>query len=118
MGPENRGNFSLDYQSMMYEGVVYPPFIKAEALNELREKHTLRSSDIVIATFPKCGTTWLQQIVLTLLNEADLEGANLRDANLTNTNFSEAILSEADLEGTLLVGTIFEDAEMPEKEIF
>ena len=42
----------------------------------------------------------------------------MQDANLTNTNFSEAILSEADLEGTLLVGTIFEDAEMPEKEIF
>ena len=51
-------------------------------------------------------------------NEADLEGANLRDANLTNTNFSEAILSEADLEGALLVGTIFEDVEMPGKEIF
>ncbi len=76
MGSENQENLSLDYQSMMYEGVVYPPFIKAEALNELREKPTLRSSDIVIATFPKCGTTWMQQIVLTLL--ADGEGSKVR----------------------------------------
>ena len=79
MGSENQENLSLDYQSMMYEGVVYPPFIKAEALNELREKHTLRSSDIVIATFPKCGTTWMQQIVLTLL--ADGDGSKVRQPN-------------------------------------
>ena len=76
MESENQENLSLDYQSMMYEGVVYPPFIKVEALNELREKHTLRSSDIVIATFPKCGTTWMQQIVLTLL--ADGDGSKVR----------------------------------------
>ena len=76
MGSENQENLSLDYQSMIYEGVVYPPFINAEALNELREKHILRSSDIVIATFPKCGTTWMQQIVLTLL--ADSDGSKVR----------------------------------------
>ena len=76
MGSEIQENLSLDYQSMMYQGVVYPPFIKAEALTELRGKHILRYSDIVIATFPKCGTTWMQQIVLTLL--ADGDGSKVR----------------------------------------
>ena len=57
MGSNNLGNLSLNYQSIMYEGVVYPPFIKPEALAQLRNQHTLRSNDIVIAAYPKCGTT-------------------------------------------------------------
>ena len=53
-----------------------PSVYQVKALNELREKHSLRSSDIVIATFPKCGTAWMQQIVLTLL--ADGDGSKVR----------------------------------------
>ena len=94
MESENQENLSLDYQSMMYEGVVYPPFIKAEALNELREKHTLRSSDIVIATFPKCGTTWMQQIVLTLL--ADGDGSKVRQP-MGMSPWLEALVSKQGL---------------------
>jgi len=39
----------------------------------LMAKHgaLLRSSDILIATYPKCGTTWTEQIVLLLLNDCD-----------------------------------------------
>ena len=76
MGSDNLENLSLNYQSIMYEGVVYPPFIKPEALAQLRKQHTLRSNDIVIAAYPKCGTTWMQQIVLTLL--ADGDGSKVR----------------------------------------
>ena len=76
MGSVNLETLSLDYQSIWYEGVVYPPFIKPEALDQLRKQHTLRSNDIVIATFPKCGTAWMQQIVLTLL--ADGDGSKVR----------------------------------------
>ena len=76
MGSYNQENLSLDYHSMTYEGVVQPPFIKLEALDKLRKEHPLRSSDIVIATFPKCGTTLMQQIVLTLL--ADGDGSKVR----------------------------------------
>ena len=76
MGSDNLENLSANYQSIMYEGVVYPPFIKPEALAQLRKQHTLRSNDIVIAAFPKCGTTWMQQIVLTLL--ADGDGSKVR----------------------------------------
>ena len=63
-----RSNFV--YRSSLIDGIHYPPF-------QTEEKHakicdTLRKSvldpkrDIFIATFPKCGTTWLQQICLEL----------------------------------------------------
>ena len=48
----------------------YPPFAKSGPIDSLRSLPLL-PSDIVIATFPKCGTTLMQQIVLTLLNGGD-----------------------------------------------
>jgi len=33
----------------------------------------LRESDIWIVTFPKCGTTWTQELVWTLVNDVDTE---------------------------------------------
>lgn len=35
---------------------------------------TLRDGDIILASFPKCGSTWMQYIVLSLLNNGDVEG--------------------------------------------
>ena len=40
-------------------------------IDDIRRRHTLSPGTIVIATYPKCGTTWMQQIVLTLLAGGD-----------------------------------------------
>eukprot|EP00756_Hemistasia_phaeocysticola_P012088 Hpha_TRINITY_DN15172_c0_g1::TRINITY_DN15172_c0_g1_i1::g.127948::m.127948/K01025/SULT1; sulfotransferase len=41
-------------------------------ITDLMENFRLRSDDIMIATYPKCGTTWVQQIVLLLLADGDI----------------------------------------------
>jgi len=69
------------YKSSNYRGVTYPAFAEEKVMqtviDDLRRRHTLGSGDIVIATYPKCGTTWMQQIVLTLLAGGD--GSKVRD---------------------------------------
>ena len=33
--------------------------------------------DIWIVTFPKCGTTWMQELVWLLINNVDVEGSKI-----------------------------------------
>lgn len=58
---------------ILYEGIVYPPSLVAKKIDEAREGFRFRCDDVVVATFPKCGTTWCQQIVLLLLNDGRAE---------------------------------------------
>jgi hypothetical protein len=59
------------YAYEVVAGKVYPPFAEESVIMEMRQDFKLRDTDIVIATYPKCGTTWMQQIVLTLLFKGD-----------------------------------------------
>lgn len=52
-------------------GCPYPPFLKKAAVDQLQKDFALRDSDIVIATYPKCGTTWMQNILLALQFDGD-----------------------------------------------
>ena len=59
------------YAYSMVHGVVFPPFASEEAIDEMRTVDWSQENDIMIATYPKCGTTWMQQIVLLLLAKGD-----------------------------------------------
>lgn len=47
---------------------LYPVFLPPERLAWLDANVRLRSGDVAIVTYPKCGTTWTEQIVLLLQN--------------------------------------------------
>ena len=51
-------------------GLIQPFDFDLAAVRDLRSRFRLRAHDIVIATYPKCGTTWMQQLVLLLLRGA------------------------------------------------
>ena len=60
------------------EGVGHPPFCDQQRYTELRAstRGTLRPDDVVVSTYPKCGTTWSEQVVLLLQNGGDTSGLN------------------------------------------
>eukprot|EP00931_Biecheleriopsis_adriatica_P090578 TRINITY_DN6453_c0_g1_i1.p1 TRINITY_DN6453_c0_g1~~TRINITY_DN6453_c0_g1_i1.p1 ORF type:complete len:399 (-),score=75.42 TRINITY_DN6453_c0_g1_i1:144-1295(-) len=53
------------------EGVVHPSFVRQGTWELLRQNMAHRPSDIWVATFPKCGTTLMEQVILLLLNNGD-----------------------------------------------
>ena len=53
-----------------YENSLLMPRMSAPTLEKIKN-FELRESDIWIVTFPKCGTTWTQELVWTLVNDVD-----------------------------------------------
>lgn len=47
----------------MSGGLKVPPFISQKVLDELFSDFPLSSSDLIIACYPKSGTTWTQNII-------------------------------------------------------
>ena len=60
---------------------------------EIRELE-VRSDDVWISSFPKCGTTWTQEMVWNIMNNVDLDTAksvNLNKELSFNAFFSSQI---------------------------
>ena len=49
-----------------YEGTPLSILTPASRIKEIQESHKSRPDDVYIATYQKCGTTWLQQILCLL----------------------------------------------------
>ena len=58
-------------------GFVYPAGT-VDYLDTIR-KFEVRDDDIWICTFPKCGTTWTQEMVWCLMNNLDFETSKSED---------------------------------------
>ena len=66
-------------QLKLYKGLLVPPFVSEDWLEEM-ESFELCSDDVWIVSYPKSGTTWVQQIVKLLQNGCKDDGRKIDQA--------------------------------------
>ena len=49
-------------------GVLLAPGMKAEEVRRTLDSFKIRSDDVIVAAYPKSGTTWMQQMVKLITN--------------------------------------------------
>lgn len=82
----------------------YEPFCNPSRWKMLNERMSYKPSDILIVSYPKCGTTWMEQIVFLLLNNGHHESLN---PACKNTWQAQTFSGES---AELKVGKIWPDA--------
>lgn len=60
-------------------GLKVPPIFDVKWIKNM-ESLKLRPDDVWVVTYPKCGTTWTQQIVRLIINKGKEDGLILEDA--------------------------------------
>lgn len=58
----------ITYRCNNVNGTLRIPCVTEQAMQELNQGFEARSGDVVVATYPKSGTTWMQQIVKLIRN--------------------------------------------------
>ena len=75
-------------------GLVLPFDFDVGACADLRERFEIQSHDVVVTTYPKCGTAWMQQIVLLLMRGSSAEVNPMADAAWIEMSASSAANGE------------------------
>jgi hypothetical protein len=66
----------FSFPSPVVNGRSYMSSCNQSRWNDLNKKVKYKDSDVLIVTYPKCGTTWTEQVVLLLLNNGDASKLN------------------------------------------
>ncbi len=67
----------LDKPFSKANGLIVPPYVTQEQVDRLKSSFELYPDDVWISTYPKCGTTWTQQIVRLIRRNGVLEDKKL-----------------------------------------
>jgi len=70
--------------SNMVEGIPHPPMIEQRNWEVLRDSMTHQEGDVWVTTFPKCGTTLMEQVILLLRNGGNPTKLDPRSKNTFN----------------------------------
>ena len=68
---EGEGGFSATYPIQFVRGVAYPAWCSEQRRDKLQSDVRLRQDDVLVVSYPKCGTTWAEQCILLLQNRGD-----------------------------------------------
>ena len=58
----------------LFEGFRLSPGVKPDVFKNLKEMFSVRHDDVFVVASPKCGTTWMQQIVKLVRNSGVDDG--------------------------------------------
>ena len=61
-------------------GIRLPYGASAAAVRDIIENLSVRKDDVFVATYPKCGTTWMQQIVKLIWNNGVEDNRDVDEA--------------------------------------
>jgi hypothetical protein len=61
---------AMNLKLVSFRGIPQNPSFRVDELEELATTFESRDGDVFICTYPKCGTTWMQQICHLLVHGA------------------------------------------------
>ena len=94
---DNKSTHTYTYN--LIHNVIYPLFCDQKRWDFLNANIQYKPNDVIIATYPKCGTTWLEQIVILMkygLSQKD----KLRPSVRNNYDFENHI-GKIHIEGSI-----------------
>lgn len=94
----------LKFQHMLpgehvYQGVLFFGFTPPDTLDAVKD-FKVSDDDVFIATYPKAGTTWLQEIVWLIMHDGDFTGAYEKPIYFRSPflEFKDEVLNEVGLD--------------------
>ncbi|XP_068158258.1 luciferin sulfotransferase [Drosophila tropicalis] len=87
-------------------------YFKKDSTDFLDKVHDLnvRDDDVWIVTYPKCGTTWMQELLWLLMNDCDFETALATDQEIRSPFMEFSFYTYGDADGAI---RILEDLDSP-----
>lgn len=83
----------------VYEGVLFFEYSPPDILDAVKT-FPVRDDDVYIVTYPKAGTTWLQEVLWLIMNNGDLKGASEKPVYFRSPflEFKDTTLNEIGLD--------------------
>ena len=83
IGEEDGGWGGGAYPLQLVRGVSYPAWCGEQRWGMLQgSMGAMRSTDVLVVSYPKCGTTWAEQCVLLLQHACDVRRLNPASKNV------------------------------------
>ncbi|XP_041348074.1 sulfotransferase 1C2-like [Gigantopelta aegis] len=83
----------------VYDGSLFFGFSPPDTLDAVKD-FEVRDDDIFIVTYPKAGTTWMQELVWLVMNDGNIEAAKQKPVYFRSAflEFKDEILNEIGIE--------------------